>query len=438
MRDGVLSLLIGGLLLSVFRHPEVGAYLWAWLSIMNPHKLTFGFARALPWAQVTAAVTLTMLLFSRRARKPFPISAITVVYVALMAWMSVTSLTSINPVDDVKDRWIFVFKIHLMTWVTLMLLRGRKQIEILLWVLVFSVGFYGVKGGIFTLATGGTGRVWGPPGGMLEGNNELAVALVVVSPLMFSLHHTTTNRWIRRGLILSMIVSAFAILGTQSRGALLALLSMAILLGLKSRHPVRASLMIMGLVGIAITFMPDSWSKRMDTIQEYRADTSAMSRIYTWNTLWNVAVDRPLVGAGFAADNLPLFNRYAPHDEQFGPVLGTVWVAHSIYFQALGEHGFVGASLFITLFVLTWFRAGRLAVRATGDPEFEEWVPLLMRMVQSGLIGYAVGGAFLSLMHLDLMYYVVALVVLVEVTMTASAKRKVPSAATNADAVVVR
>ncbi len=427
MRDIALSAIIGALLLLTIKHPAVGAFLWAWISIMNPHRLTYGFAHSMPWAAVIAGLTLVMFAVSSKARKPFPMSSLTGVYIALMVWMTVTTLFSINPPEDVKDRWIFVAKIHLMILVTLMLLRDRKHIEILIWVLVVSVGFYGFKGGLFTIATGGSGRVWGPTGSMLEGNNELAVALVAISPLTYYLLQVSKNPWVRRGLMVSLLLFALSILGTQSRGALLALLTMALMLGLKNRHPVRATLLIVGLVAVAIVFMPDSWSSRMDTIQEYRADTSAMSRLYTWHTLWNVALDRPLVGAGFAADNLHVFSTYAPHEERYAPVMGTVWVAHSIYFQALGEHGFVGFGLYMLLGLLTWTRCGKLGRLASANEKFSEWVPLLMKMVQVGLLGFAVGGAFLSLMHLDLIYYLVAIVVLVDASMREAAPRDAPS-----------
>ena len=51
-------------------------------------------------------------------------------------------------------------------------------------VLVCSIGFYGLKGGIFTLMHGGNLRVWGPGGSFIEGNNELALAIIVCIPLM--------------------------------------------------------------------------------------------------------------------------------------------------------------------------------------------------------------------------------------------------------------
>ena len=118
-----------------------------------------------------------------------------------------------------------------------------------------------------------------------------------------------------------------------------------------------------------------------------------------------------MLGAGFLADNGKVFDRYAPLDGEFAIIKGSVYVAHSIYFQMLGEHGFVGLGLFLALGVVTWFSAARLARQTRDDPEFGSWMPLLMRMVQVSLVGYGVGGAFLSLAYLDLPYYIVGFVV---------------------------
>jgi probable O-glycosylation ligase (exosortase A-associated) len=191
---------------------------------------------------------------------------------------------------------------------------------------------------------------------------------------------------------------------------------MALMLGLKGRRPVLSSVAIVTVLALAIMFMPDSWSKRMNTIQTYDVDTSAMSRIYTWKTLWNLALDRPLVGAGFRTDNPLVFSVYGPQMTVAGYDFqgGTVLVAHSIYFQALGEHGFVGLGLFLGLGVATWRRAGALAKQSAAQPDLGEWVPLLMRAVQTSLLGYAVGGAFLTLVHFDLAYYLCAIVVITE------------------------
>jgi probable O-glycosylation ligase (exosortase A-associated) len=421
VRDIALSLVVATLLVLTLKHPVVGAYLWAWLSLMNPHKLTYGFAFTLPFAQVAAVVTLVAFAATKN-RQRVPLTGFVMAQICLLVWMVITSFFAIADRAFVIERFIFVFKIHLMLWITWSLVMNPKQFRIFIWVVVFSVAFFGVKGGVWTITTGGGGRVWGPPGGMLQGNNELAVGLVMLTPILYFLRQTEPNRWLKWFLTFSMLTCAFSILGSQSRGALLALLAMAFFLGIKGRYPVRTSLGLIALVSAVIAFMPDTWSDRMETIATYQADGSAMSRIWTWKTLWNAAIDRPFVGVGFGADNATVFALYAPLDGDFSFFAGRVYVAHSIYFQVLGEHGFVGLALFLAMGLLTWINAGRLAKRTKDDPEFGSWLPLLMRMVQVSLIGYAVGGAFLSLAYLDLPYYIMGFVV----TATALVGRRGP------------
>lgn len=423
MRDLLIAGIVLGLLPFILRSPRLGAYVWTWLSMMNPHRAAFGFARAFPFAYLVAIATLIGFLFSRE-RRPFPLSSITVVYLLFIVWMSVTSLFALNTMDVVLDRWIFVLKIHLMLLVTMMLIRGREQIERLVWVVTLSVGFYGFKGGVWTVIGGGSGMVWGPAGSMIEGNNELGLALVMLIPFMYFLHQVSTRNLVRLALIFCMIATCFAILGSQSRGALLALVAMAFVLALKGKHPVQMSVLLASLLIVAVLFMPESWSGRMETIQTYEQDASAMSRIYTWKTLWALALDRPLVGAGFATDNPVVFALYAP--ERVGEYVGGgIFVAHSIYFQALGEHGFPGLMLYLLLGFFTWRKAGKIAEQTKDDPEFAAWAPVLMRMVQVSLAGFAVGGAFLTLVHFDLPYYIAAYVVLVEATLRERGKQRV-------------
>lgn len=413
MRDIVITVVIAYLLLRTLRKVEYGAYLWTWLSLMNPHRLTFGFASVLPWAQATAIATFASMLFSRD-RKPLPINGGIVTLILLWIWMTVTAVFSINPSEAVWERWTFVSKINLMLLVTLMLLRGRQQIDRLVWVVALSVGFFGIKGGAFTIATGGSYRVWGPPGSMLEENNALAVGLIVVLPFFYYLRETLSDRRWRPVLLVCMLLLVASILGSQSRGALLAVLAMGAFLGFKSKHPVRFSLVSVLVLSAGVLFMPDSWVERMDTIQNHENEGSAMSRIYTWQTLWNVVMARPLVGAGFRADNIDIFNAFAPTDAKFEIFRGNVWVAHSIYMQALGEHGFVGLLLFVFIWIWVWVTCSRLARRAGEIEGLRDWAPLLLRMCQVSTIGFCTGGAFLSLMNVDLPYYILLFVTLVK------------------------
>jgi putative inorganic carbon (HCO3(-)) transporter len=411
VRDIFLTALVGLLLLATLRHPVMGAYLYTWVSLMNPHKMTYGFAFNLPFAQVVAGLTIVVLFVARR-RQHVPSHPVVYLMLALFAWMSITSLSAIAPPDRVLDRWFLVLKIYLMLFVTWMLVVDHKQLRVLVWIVTLSVCYFGIKGGVWTVLTGGGGRVWGPPGGMLQGNNELAVGLVVLMPMLYWLRQTSPHRWVRHLLLFFMISCSFSILGSQSRGALLALLAMMFFLGLKGKYPVRTSLGLLALVGLAVAFMPESWSERMDTMQTYQEDTSAMSRIWTWMTLYNAAVDHPLTGVGFAADNHTVFQMYAPQGGEWAVFAGRVYVAHSIYFQILGEHGFVGLALYLGLGLATWLSARSIARRAMLHDDLASWMPLLARMVQVSLVGFAAGGTFLSLGYLDLPLYIIGFVVL--------------------------
>lgn len=425
MRDVLITVIILGLIPFILGKPRLGAYVWAWLAMMIPHRLAYGFSQNLPFSYMVALATLAGLLFSRD-RHPIPVSPVTTTYLFFVAWMTITSFFAIDSAAAIFERWVFVLKIHFFIFLTIMLIRGRQQIDRLVWIITLSLGFYGLKGGIFTLVTGGSGRVWGPPGGVIAGNNALGVALVMVVPFMYYLSQTSARRYVRHGMAFLIVTTFLAILGTQSRGALLAALGMSFFTALKSKKPVLTSLTIVIVLGMGILLMPETWTGRMNTIESYDQDASAMSRIYTWKTLWALALDRPLVGAGFNADIPIVFATYAPQDMGKFDFQGTVLVAHSIYFQALGEHGFPGLLLYLLIGILTWRKASDIAAKARHDPKLAEWVPLLMRMSQASLAGFAVGAAFLSMVHFDLPYYIVAFVILVDATI--NEQRKSPSA----------
>ena len=66
MRDIVLAIIILGSLPFCFKRPWFGILMWSWLAYMNPHRLTWGFAYAQPWAQLVAMPTILGVFFLRR------------------------------------------------------------------------------------------------------------------------------------------------------------------------------------------------------------------------------------------------------------------------------------------------------------------------------------------------------------------------------------
>jgi len=400
MRDTLAVTLIAACVCMAVFHPWIGIMGWTLISIMNVHRFAWA-AAGLPVAAAIAIATFIGMLMTRDRIQIF-ITPTMAVFAAFVLWMCITLPFSIYYTQSYM-LWSRVMKIDLMIFVALMVLHSRLHIMTLVWVLVVSLGFYGVKGGIFTLATGGNYLVWGPAGSFIEGNNELALALVMTIPLMRFLQMQYKQRWIRHGLTVAMLLSAIAALGTHSRGALLAIVAMAIVLWSRTTHKVASATLLILLGFVLIAFMPGQWADRMESILNYEQDPSAMGRINAWWMAWNLANDR-LLGGGFEIARFSVFAQYAP-------IPTAIHAAHSIYFQVLGEHGFVGLALFMLLWLMVWFSAGWLRKNGRKQPE-SAWTTDLGSMIQASIAGYAVGGAFLSLAYFDLPYNLILLVII--------------------------
>jgi probable O-glycosylation ligase (exosortase A-associated) len=401
MRDILVVAIVLAGCLAALRRPWIGVMLWTWLSIMNPHRYTYGFAYSAPLAAAAAACTLLGLLMTKERASPFKGSPVTWL-VLFMTWITLSLLAGIDPAGD-YEQWKKVMKIDLFIVVALMLLSSKKHIFALMWVCAGSLALLGIKGGIYTISAGGGGRVWGPPNSFIEDNNHFALALVMTIPLLRFLQLQIGRGWLHHGLTATMVLCAAAALGSQSRGALIAIAAMGYYFWRNSRKKLGVGLALLAVGIAALLFMPDSWFDRMATIGTYQEDNSAMGRISAWWSAWNSAFHYPF-GVGFVSARAELFAQYARFDL-------TPRAAHSIYFQVLGNHGFGGLFLFLGMLVATWRTAGWLRRQKLDAPN-TKWCADLGTLCQASLVGYLVGGAFLSLAYFDLPYNILVLVVI--------------------------
>lgn len=398
MRDLLVFACFGFAIVATLKAPHVGALLWAWLSIMNPHRYSWGWTYSLPLAMIAALVTLLSMAMHKDQLKPVPSLPVVWAWLAFFLWMSLTTAAAFY-VDESFDQLVKVSKIIFMMFVTMVVTVDKKQIQWLIWVYALSLGLLGLKSGFFTLITGGGQRVWGPPGSYIEGNNEIGLAFVVVIPVLYYLTFQTQRTWLKYTVWGCAAAAAIATFGTQSRGAFLAIAAMSGFLWLKSDRKLVMGILLLAAGLTILAFMPESWHSRMDTIKTYQDDASAMGRINAWMTAFNIAADN-FLGGGFEIYKAALFARYAPNPDM-------VNAAHSIYFQVLGEHGFVGLLFYLLYWVFSWRLAGRVYRRSVGDPLLD-WISRFAAMAKVSMVGFAVGGAFLSLAYFDLPYYITA------------------------------
>jgi hypothetical protein len=162
--------------------------------------------------QIVAIFTLIGMLLSKEAKRMVWSREI-VVLLCLIAWMGLTT-TQAFYIDRAMDQYVKVLKIQILTFMTLLMLTSREKVHLFIWVIVLSLGFYGVKGGIFTIlrrclpSAGPMGISWATTRWPL---------LVMTIPLMrYSIFRKSASS--SRSAWRPEWCSTLAAVGTQSRG----------------------------------------------------------------------------------------------------------------------------------------------------------------------------------------------------------------------------
>jgi probable O-glycosylation ligase (exosortase A-associated) len=399
MRSLFLATLLSLLLLIALRYPFAGALAFGWISFMNPHQQVWGFASGIPWAFISIPILLVGCLIAREPKR-LPVNAVTLCIVLFMAHITLSTVVAQTPSEETWDLWLRTIKIFFSVLVIAALLTDRWRIHAIVWLMAICIGFYGVKGGLFTLMTGGGNIVLGPGGTMIADRNHLAVALLVVLPLMNYLRLHSAHALVRIGLAAAMALSLVAAIGSNSRGALVSTLAAGAVMWYRSRSKV-ASAIVMVFAGIAIvSFMPASWKERMTTIENYEGDTSAMGRVTIWRAAFQIGLHNPLTGAGFRAP----YHQYIVN--QFTPDI-QARATHSIWFEPMAEHGLLGFAIWLGGVLAGIYYALRIPSLARGHLNLR-WAYDLARMSQVSIVAFLTGASFLSLPYWDLFWLLLA------------------------------
>jgi probable O-glycosylation ligase (exosortase A-associated) len=383
----------------IFVSPFNGVLIWYVFSLGNFHTLAWGFFSDLYYAYIIAILTCFSWLISPVEKKQLRFTPSVILTLLFSLWMTITSLFALAPQEDVWAKWATVQKILFMCLVGFALTTTRRRIDLLIWTVVLSVGFWGVKGAIsFPLHGGGSG-IHGPEGGVTADNNEFGVALVMLLPLLFYLWHITGDLRVRRGLKVMGILITFATIFTYSRGAALGLCAMGFVVWLRSSAKLAVgAVIVVGALSV-YAIIPQDWFDRMNTIGHYEQDSSAMGRINFWRASLRIAELHPIVGGGFRVTFWPaVANRML--EETTIPRFDKPRATHSIYFDVLSEHGWVGLALFLLIAACSWCNCSWLIRQSRDRPDLV-WANLLGRMGQAALAGFWCAGAFASLAYFD-------------------------------------
>ena len=338
-----------------------------------------------------------------QARIFFALIALTI---ASMSWAVVTK-AAFDSIRPLVDYTVFFF-------LTAALVDRRERITKLAWTLAIVCAVLVLRN---FEKLGQTLRAGGFKAGYFLGDgNDLAWGMVIALPLIAFLFLARKDTLSRLGGLAGVAVCLMGIVGTGSRGGSLALGASLLYYLVFISKKKTAALAAVAAIGLAIAVVaPGSYFTRMKTVATYEEDSSAQSRLMLWGYAFQMATDFPLgVGAGNFASAYGRY--YAPVGERSANANAVAWGqgrwlnAHSIYFKALGEYGFLGFAMMIWLVVMNLRQALRLQKALVVRPDAAipcEWAGL----VAMSFCGYAVAGIFLGGLAYPHMFFVSGLVV---------------------------
>ncbi len=391
-----------------FRRPFLFVLVYAYVDIVSPQRLTYWLLNSVPVSLV--AFMLAFLGWAAADdKRGLTIAPRQALLFLLLIYCGVTTSVADFPLEALA-KWDWVWKALVFAIFLPLTLRTKLRIEALALFMVLCAASIIIVGGVKTLASGGGYGVLNlmvsQNSGLYEGSTLAAVAVGIIPVILWLAKYGTIYPpdWRVRVFAGGLVFACLLIpVGTQARTGLICIGVLGVLM---LRHTKRR-LLYLGLVGaglvIAIPNLPESYTKRMDTIQGYKADSSASTRIAVWKWTIDYARDHPF-GGGFEAyrgnqlriDKTSVENTGSQTDVTQTVEYDQARAYHSAYFEMLGEQGYPGLIIWLAIHLGGLFSMERLRVRTRKIAD-AEWVSGLAGALFQAHVVYLVGAVFLGI-----------------------------------------
>jgi len=378
---------------------------YAWVDTFRPQAIAYIILNQLPVALIIGvAAILAYLLIDRRS--PPRLTLATLLTVMMACWVTATMVWAEMPADGWL-KWDWAFKTVAFSAFIPMVIRSRVQIEAFAQTYVFSLAANFVPFAAKVLISGGG---YGRNLGLESGNSNLSegglLSTVCLMAIPLALHLGRHTQLLPRSRLVALGYFGLAgcalltALGTFERSALVGMVVLGVYMFTRSRNKLAFGVGLAVVALLVIYHMSKSWDQRIDTVGEPLTDDSALTRLLVWKWTLHYAASHPF-GGGFMAYEV---NRIAFPDGmvEFGRAF------HSIYFEVLGEQGWVGLGLFLGLGGSTFLGLRRLARRTRNVPHLA-WCADMSDALQSGLAVFLTAGAFVGIAFQPAFWYFIAM-----------------------------
>lgn len=415
MRDLVLlgaSLIFISMALS---NAFVGYLLWGWAGLIGLNAYAFGFMRDISYVQVFAIATLVSLFFYKKNNEfyKFQLNR-TIVFLAIFVVHGFASAIFAYPgLERNWELFTTLAKTALFCALMPMLVFNRKRVHAMVVMIVLGVSFHGVLDGLKFIASAGAHQ--SSPVAKFGDNNFLGMILLMCVPFLFYLLKYSERKLARYAFATALVLTILAVMASQSRGALIGLISLGTVYILRKKNKLTAILVVVASVAFITQVAPDKWTSRMETIQTAGEDASFLGRVKAWQVSSAIALENPVFGGGFrAVQSIDVWNRFKESSGLLGfvdiPIFDKVGVsAHSIWFEVLGDQGFVGLLLFVFLIFNAFRTRSEILNLVKNQGNDQLWAADLADSIAAVLIVYCVSGSLLSAAYFELFYVCIML-----------------------------
>jgi len=420
--DLFLAGFLGLFMVTGFRRPFLWVLAYLYVDIFAPQKVSYGMlATAQPSLIFFVLAVLGWLFLDRGARASF--SWRQGLIIALLVYCGLTTLRA-DFREAAAVKWDWVWKSLVFAAFLPLTLGSRLRIEGAALTMVLAVATIIIDGGLKTLAGGGGYGVLhlfvDDNTGIYEGSTLSAIAISVI-PLVLWLARFGTifpPDWRVRVFAAGLVFACLLIpVGTAARTGLVC----AGLLGVIMLRSVKRRALYLGLIAvgmmIAMPFLPAEYVERMNTINHAEADESAGTRMAVWAWTLDYA-NGHLFGGGFDAYRGDHLHFKVQNVDKGGSVMAAqtqdvtdkARAYHSSYFEMLGEQGWPGLILWLTLQIsgLTQLQWVRRKLKHSTDPgDLSDRA--LATALQEGHLVYMLGAGFVGIAFQPFIYMLVGL-----------------------------
>lgn len=407
MRGLFLFLVYSAMLVLGFNASFIFVMAYVWVDIFTPQHIAFSIISSVPVSLILGLCVF--IAFFRLPKDPF-VKARGITWVTLMfgIWMTLTLIWAELP-GPALGKWDWAFKSVMFSILVPFFLRSRVHIEAMLWTIVISGIAHCIPFGIKVLLSGGG---YGKPLGLIMGNSgygegsTLALISICLIPMcLYLFKHQTLlpNARLARLMLGGFIALALLTsIGTYARTGLVSIGVLGLLLIMRSKNKL-TYLVLVGIAGGIIALIAsDAWVGRMGTIGD-DSEGSAMGRVAVWMWTLDYVLSHPMGGS---------FEVYRINETKLvlgdGSVLTVMGKAfHSIYFEVLGETGFPGIAMYLSIMLMARNGFARV-VRRHADGE-HAWLTDAARYLLFTIYVFMAGGAFIGIGFQSFFYYLAAL-----------------------------